>query len=171
VQGSTLSYHWANVVPGFDIPVRVQVPGLGTRLLRPTEAWQSLEASPRAGEFERRRELLCHGLPPAVRLGVISDTHGMLRPQVFEIFKEVDHILHGGDVGRPDLLVELQALAPVTAVYGNSDGLDIRARLPQVAEVELDGFQIVVTHGDQFGSPIPPSCTRPSRCRDHRFWA
>jgi putative phosphoesterase len=79
----------------------------------------------------------------------------MLRPQVFEIFKEVDHILHGGDVGRADLLVELQALAPVTAVYGNSDGLEIRAKLPQVAEIELDGFAIVVTHGDQLGTPTP----------------
>ena len=90
-----------------------------------------------------------------MRLGVISDTHGILRPQVFEVFKEVDHILHGGDVGRSDLLVELRALAPVTAVYGNSDGFDIRAQLPQVAEIELDGFPIVVTHGDQFGSPSP----------------
>ena len=79
----------------------------------------------------------------------------MLRPQVFEVFKEVDHILHGGDVGRSDLLIELRAVAPVTAVYGNSDGLDLRAQLPQVAEVELDGFAIVVTHGDQFGSPNP----------------
>ena len=79
----------------------------------------------------------------------------MLRPEVFEIFKAVDHILHGGDVGRSDLLVELRALAPVTAVYGNSDGFDIRAQLPQVAEIELDGFPIVVTHGDQFGSPNP----------------
>ena len=51
VQGSTLSYHWANVVPGFDMPVRVQLPGMGTRLLRPTEAWQTLEASPRAAEL------------------------------------------------------------------------------------------------------------------------
>jgi putative phosphoesterase len=79
----------------------------------------------------------------------------MLRPEVFDVFREVDHILHGGDVGRPDLLIELQALAPVTAVYGNSDGLDIRAQLPQVAELELDGMAIVVTHGDQFGSPTP----------------
>ncbi len=79
----------------------------------------------------------------------------MLRPQVFEIFKEVDHILHGGDVGRSELLIELGALAPVTAVYGNADGLDLRAQLPQVAEIELDGFIIVVTHGDQFGSPNP----------------
>jgi putative phosphoesterase len=90
-----------------------------------------------------------------VRVGVISDTHGKLRPQVFEIFREVDHILHGGDVGRSDLLIELRALAPVTAVYGNSDGSDLRSELPQVAELELDGFSIVVTHGDQFGSPNP----------------
>jgi putative phosphoesterase len=88
-----------------------------------------------------------------VRLGVISDTHGVLRPQVFEAFREVDHILHGGDIGSWDLIVELQALAPVTAVYGNTDGFDIRAKVPQVAEIELDGFPIVVTHGDQFGSP------------------
>jgi uncharacterized protein len=90
-----------------------------------------------------------------VRLGVISDTHGMLRSQVFEVFREVDHILHGGDIGNWDLIVELQAIAPVTAVYGNTDGFDIRAKVPQVAEIELDGFPIVVTHGDQFGSPTP----------------
>jgi len=90
-----------------------------------------------------------------VRLGVISDTHGLLRPQVFELFRKVDHILHGGDVGKWDVLLELETIAPVTAVYGNSDGLEIRAKLPQVAETELDGFQIVVTHGDQFGSPNP----------------
>jgi putative phosphoesterase len=90
-----------------------------------------------------------------VRLGVISDTHGMLREAVFEVFREVDHILHGGDVGNFDLIVQLESLAPVTAVFGNSDGFDIRAKLPQVAELELDGFRIVVTHGDQFGSPTP----------------
>src|SRR2546423_14448284 len=79
----------------------------------------------------------------------------MLRPQVFDVFREVDHILHSGDVGTEDLLVELRAIAPVTAVYGNSDGFDLLAKLPQVAELELDGFPIVVTHGDQFGSPNP----------------
>ena len=51
VQGTTLSYHWANVVPGFDMPVRVQIPGMGNRLLRATEAWQTLEASRRAAEL------------------------------------------------------------------------------------------------------------------------
>jgi len=90
-----------------------------------------------------------------VRLGVISDTHGLLRPEVFDVFREVDHIVHGGDVGKPEILTELAALAPVTAVYGNVDGLDLHSRLPQVGEVELDGFTIVVTHGDQFGRPTP----------------
>jgi putative phosphoesterase len=90
-----------------------------------------------------------------VRLGVISDTHGLLRPEVFDVFAEVDHILHGGDVGRPAILEKLGTIAPVTAVYGNTDGGDIRDRLPQVATIELDGFTIVVTHGDQFGSPTP----------------
>jgi putative phosphoesterase len=90
-----------------------------------------------------------------MRLGVISDTHGLLRPEVFEIFQGVDHILHGGDVGPPVILEELAALAPVTAVYGNTDEWELRSRLPQVATLELDGFTIVVTHGDQFGSPTP----------------
>lgn len=90
-----------------------------------------------------------------MRLGVISDTHGLLRPQVFDVFREVDHILHGGDVGPEELLIELRALAPVTAVYGNADDSELRAKLPQVAELELEGFSIVVTHGDQFGSPTP----------------
>ena len=90
-----------------------------------------------------------------MRLGVISDTHGMLRREVFDAFREVDHILHGGDVGKWEVMVELLALAPVTAVYGNSDDFDIRAKLPQVAEIELEGFRVVVTHGDQLGTPTP----------------
>ena len=90
-----------------------------------------------------------------MRLGVISDTHGLLRPEVFDVFKEVDHILHAGDVGPAEILTELEAIAPVTAVYGNTDGWDLRGRLPQVASIRLDGFDIIVTHGDQFGSPTP----------------
>lgn len=90
-----------------------------------------------------------------MRLGIISDTHGMLRPEVLDVFGNVDHILHGGDIGTWDVMIGLEALAPVTAVYGNVDDMEIRARLPQVAQVRLDGFDIVVTHGDQFGSPTP----------------
>ncbi len=90
-----------------------------------------------------------------MRLGIISDTHGLLRPEVFDTFKQVDHILHAGDVGPAEILTELEALAPVTAVYGNTDGWELRDRLPQVAALRLDGFDIVVTHGDQLGSPTP----------------
>ena len=105
-----------------------------------------------------------------MRLGVIADTHGLLRSEVFEVFRQVDHILHGGDVGPERLLDELQAIAPVTAVYGNTDGWALRAQLPRVARVELDGFTIVVTHGDQFGSPTPEKTAGGvSRRGDHRL--
>ncbi len=90
-----------------------------------------------------------------MRLGVIADTHGLLRPEVFQAFAEVDHILHAGDIGPVDLLTELESLAPVTAVYGNTDHDEVRDRLPRVASIELEGFDIVVTHGDQLGSPTP----------------
>lgn len=89
-----------------------------------------------------------------MRLGVISDTHGMLRPEVLDIFSQVDHIVHAGDIGPLSLLEELEKLAPVTAVYGNTDGLEIRSRLPRVAQVDLDGFRVLVTHGDQFGHGV-----------------
>ena len=90
-----------------------------------------------------------------MRLGIISDTHGRLRPEVLQVFAEVDQILHGGDVGPVELLDQLSLLAPVTAVYGNVDGMEVRNRCPQVARLELDGFITVVTHGNQFGSPTP----------------
>src|SRR5690606_6929887 len=90
-----------------------------------------------------------------MRIGLISDTHGQLRPAVFDRFQDVDHILHAGDIGTPDILVELEVLAPVTAVWGNTDGFAVRARVPETAEVVLAGRRIVVVHGHQFGSPTP----------------
>ncbi|HEX8242046.1 MAG TPA: metallophosphoesterase family protein [Longimicrobium sp.] len=90
-----------------------------------------------------------------MRLGLISDTHGLLRAQVFEVFAGVDHILHAGDVGPAELLDELAAIAPVTAVWGNVDGWDVRNRVKEVAELELAGVRIVVIHGMQLGSPTP----------------
>ncbi len=74
---------------------------------------------------------------------------------MFEVFEAVDHIFHAGDVGSENILTDLEALAPVTAVYGNTDGGALRSRLPKVAKLRLDGFDIVVTHGDQFGTPTP----------------
>lgn len=90
-----------------------------------------------------------------MRLGIIADTHGHLPNPVFDVLKTVDHIIHGGDIGTIDILLELEALAPVTAVYGNMDGFDIRSRCPEVAKIELEDFYITVTHGDRFVSPTP----------------
>ena len=90
-----------------------------------------------------------------MRLGLLADTHGALRPEVLEIFAKVDLIIHAGDVGDPDVIRQLEAIAPVTAVYGNVDGSILRQRLPRVAELKVDGFVFVVTHGDDFGFPSP----------------
>lgn len=90
-----------------------------------------------------------------MRIGLISDTHGQLRPEVFDHFVGVERILHAGDIGSPDILIELEAIAPVTAVYGNTDGFDIRALVPEAASLECAGRTIVLVHGDQFGSPMP----------------
>ncbi len=86
-------------------------------------------------------------------IGLISDTHGLLRSQVFTAFRGVDHILHAGDVGGEEILLDLGALAPVTAVWGNTDGLELRSRLPEVATIELGGRSITVLHGHQHGAP------------------
>lgn len=68
-------------------------------------------------------------MAPSCRIGVISDTHGYLDPVVLEIFRGVDHILHAGDIGQPSLILDLEEVAPVTAVLGNNDaGLEFRER-------------------------------------------
>jgi putative phosphoesterase len=90
-----------------------------------------------------------------MKVGIVSDTHGLLRPELFETLEGVDHILHAGDIGSLDILAELEALAPVTAVWGNTDGWDVCRRVPEVAEVELGGVRVVVIHGHQLGSPTP----------------
>lgn len=90
-----------------------------------------------------------------MRIGIISDTHGLLRPEVFTHFEGVEHILHAGDIGPLSLLTELEAIAPVTAVWGNTDGFDVRNAVPEVGELELAGRRVVVTHGHQLGSPTP----------------
>lgn len=92
-----------------------------------------------------------------MRIGLISDTHGRLRSEVFDHFRDVQRILHAGDVGPPDLLVELEAVAPVTAVFGNTDGFPLRSQVPEQAELEMDGQTVVLVHGHQLGSPRPDS--------------
>jgi len=76
-----------------------------------------------------------------MRIGVISDTHGRLDSRVAGLFAGVDHIVHGGDVGSLEVLAELEHMAPLTAVVGNTDGGEVAARLPRVATgvVEVGG--------------------------------
>jgi hypothetical protein len=66
-----------------------------------------------------------------MRIGVISDTHGLLRPEVAPALAGVDHILHLGDVGKPSVLRALEEIAPVTAIRGNIDREGACARLPE----------------------------------------
>ena len=81
-----------------------------------------------------------------VRIGVISDTHGYLDPQVLEVFAGVRHIIHAGDVMDPAILSELETVAPVTAVAGNLDRLDVVGDLPRQVAGEVDGIRFVVGH-------------------------
>lgn len=82
-----------------------------------------------------------------MRIGLISDTHGHLRPEVFERFSGVERILHAGDVGGGAILDDLSALAPVEAVWGNTDGWAVRAAARPSLEVELEGLCFAVSHG------------------------
>ena len=84
-------------------------------------------------------------------IGLISDTHGLVRPEVFGALEGVELILHAGDVGE-GVLDELAAIAPIEAVYGNTDPTD-DARLAQSIERTIGGVRIHVSHGHELGSP------------------
>jgi uncharacterized protein len=79
-------------------------------------------------------------------IGAISDTHGLLRPQALAALTGCDPIIHAGDVGSPDVLARLGALAPVHAVRGNVDHGAWSANLPVTQRIEIDGFRIYVLH-------------------------
>jgi putative phosphoesterase len=81
-----------------------------------------------------------------MRVGVVSDTHGLLRPEVPPLLAGCDLILHAGDVGDAAILAELGAVAPVTAVRGNVDVAGSLARLPDEISGELDGVRYRMAH-------------------------
>jgi uncharacterized protein len=81
-----------------------------------------------------------------LRVGVISDTHGLLRPQVTAFLQGCDHIVHGGDIGGREILAQLALLAPVTAVRGNNDSEPWGASLPDTQLLELCGVKIYIIH-------------------------
>jgi putative phosphoesterase len=81
-----------------------------------------------------------------VIIGVISDTHGLLRPEAIEALRGSDHIIHAGDIGKPEILDQLKTIAPVTAVRGNVDGASWAKRIPLTDVVEVSGVSIYVLH-------------------------
>ena len=84
--------------------------------------------------------------PSGTRVGVISDTHGLLRPEAVEALQGVDHIIHAGDVGDSEILVELGRIAPVTAVRGNTDWGGWAKKLRRTEVLEVDGTTLFVLH-------------------------
>lgn len=85
-------------------------------------------------------------------IGLISDTHGLLRPSVHSALAGVDLILHAGDVGGDDILLELAIMAPVRAVYGNTDDMN-DPNLTNELALTAGGLSIHVSHGHEVGSP------------------
>ena len=81
----------------------------------------------------------------SVKIGVISDTHGLLRPGVLEVLKDCDYILHGGDVNRPEILDTLRELAPLYVVRGNNDK-EWAEDLPNTLTFTIEGIQFFMVH-------------------------
>jgi uncharacterized protein len=96
-----------------------------------------------------------------MRIGVISDTHDYLDPRIPKLFAGVDRILHAGDIGMPIILLELEQIAPVTAVGGNTDDPGFRYRLTQ--SVEVGGRRFVLQHIVNPHAPGEPLREGPGR--------
>jgi putative phosphoesterase len=81
-----------------------------------------------------------------MKVGLISDTHGLMRPEALEAFKGVEHIIHCGDIGEGAVLEALRRIAPVTAVRGNNDTGPWANDIPETAQLQLEDTRIYVIH-------------------------
>ena len=81
-----------------------------------------------------------------MRVGVISDTHGLLRPEALQALEGAEHILHAGDVGNPEILSALNRVAPITTIRGNIDEGGACGHLPATELIELGGNSIYMLH-------------------------
>lgn len=79
-------------------------------------------------------------------IGVISDTHGLLRPEALELLRGSAHIIHAGDIGSPNIIPALEKIAPVTAIRGNVDTQPWARRYAETEVVDLAGLHIYVIH-------------------------
>jgi putative phosphoesterase len=82
----------------------------------------------------------------AMRIGLISDTHGLLRPEALDFLAGSDHIVHGGDIGKPEILERLAAIAPLTVVRGNNDTAAWARAIPATARLDMGGLSIYAIH-------------------------
>lgn len=81
-----------------------------------------------------------------MNIGVISDTHGLLRSEAADVLRGVDHVLHAGDLGTPEILEDLARIAPLTAIRGNVDTGSWARHLPETELVEIGGVLIYLLH-------------------------
>ena len=92
-----------------------------------------------------------------MKIGIISDTHGYVHPKLFEFFKPCDEIWHAGDIGREEVLDELNLIAPVRAVYGNCDDWDIRSRTTESLVFPCEQHKVAMMHivgnGNYYSTP------------------
>lgn len=81
-----------------------------------------------------------------MKIGIISDTHGYLDPAVYKYFEHVDEIWHAGDIGQIIVLDSLENFKTTISVYGNIDGHEVRAAIPEDQIIERNGVKILITH-------------------------
>ncbi|MDR1672231.1 MAG: metallophosphatase family protein [Bacteroidales bacterium] len=81
-----------------------------------------------------------------IRIGILSDTHGYIDPRLYDFFASCDTLFHAGDIGNSATVETLTAFKPLVAVYGNTDGPDIRAAYPEVQRVTCENTDILMTH-------------------------
>ncbi len=90
------------------------------------------------------------------RIGLISDTHGLLRPEALDFLAGSDHIVHGGDIGDPDILARLARIAPLTVVRGNNDTAAWARAIPETARIEVEGVAVYAIHDVKALALHPP---------------
>ena len=105
-----------------------------------------------------------------MQVGVISDTHGLLRPEALDALRGSDHILHAGDVGEGPILEALRQVAPVTAIRGNIDRHGDAALLPATEAIELQGrlFYLIHAIGDLDLNPVAAQVSAVISGHSHR---
>ena len=156
---------------GDTVPIELSGPAIGQFFgcagILPAQAMRYCQMPAGVGEPRRpgreqleeaaRKEMTMRVTNPhnqeAIIIGLVSDTHGLMRDSLFVALAGVSQILHAGDVGGREIIDALSTIAPVLAVHGNVDPLD--GILPQRVALDAGGLSIHVSHGDEVGSPTP----------------